>query len=159
MNIKFINMKNTELSQAISQAMFGWRWVSFQGIPTIDTDGYPNETRVRQFFSPEQLAHQQWIDYFAKHGGADATGDEPLSYRYCSSYGPACYPDFAADENEFRKVASKLVEANLWDKYVAELKRRSKKPSPEYWASLALRCRVALELWTTTPQPQVPSEE
>lgn len=63
----------------------GYRWMSFIGIPVRRTPDYPNEQRVRQLLSAEQLEHPRWKEFLEKHEGREADGTEPLSYDYCSS--------------------------------------------------------------------------
>lgn len=82
-------MSNINIDELIAQKLFGWKWVAFSGIPIRGTEGYPNKTMVRQFCSPmhiEQL--QKMVEV------RDADMSEPLSYRYCSSMGPECVPQF-----------------------------------------------------------------
>lgn len=80
------------LDELILTQVLGWKWLSFIGIPTRDTEGYPAECRVRQLFSPKQLKSKEWQEHLAKCEVRDADGTEPLSYRYCSSMGPARPP-------------------------------------------------------------------
>lgn len=70
----------------------GWKWMSYIGIPTRDTEGYPNECRVRELFSAKAMKSKGWPDFVEKCKVQEATGDEPLSYGYCSSSGPSAWP-------------------------------------------------------------------
>lgn len=49
---------------------------------------------VQAVVSPRQLADERWQEYLAAKDARDATGDEPLSYTYCSSNGPEYPPKF-----------------------------------------------------------------
>jgi hypothetical protein len=76
-----------DLHEELAIRLLGWRWMAFTGIPVKGTASYPKKCRVRQLFSKEQLA--------TLTDAEEATGDEPLSYAYCSSVGPAIVPRFA----------------------------------------------------------------
>ena len=95
-------MKN--YNEIIAEKLFGWKWIAFIDIPTRDTDGYPKECYVRQFFSKKTLSDETWQGLFLENKARDAKGTEPLSYRYCSSVGPECVPDFLGDVNADRLV-------------------------------------------------------
>lgn len=73
------------MAEELAIRLLGWKWVSFVGIPVKGTEGYPNKCRVRQLMSAAQLKNKEWQAYLQDHQGADATGDEPLAYTYCSS--------------------------------------------------------------------------
>lgn len=90
--MKLKPIQDEEIATAIIIKMLGWKWMSFIGIPTRDTEGYPEKRRVRELFSPKQLKSKQWIDYLSQNEGREADGTEPLSYSYCSSAGPAMPP-------------------------------------------------------------------
>lgn len=90
--MRVIEVIEDHVYNEILTKVLGWKWMSFIGIPTRSTEGYPDKCRVRQLFSPKQLAMTEWADYFAKHEGREADGTEPLAYRYCSSQGPAIPP-------------------------------------------------------------------
>ena len=77
------------LDEVILQQVLGWRWMSFVGLPTRDTAGYPKVMRVRQLFSPTQLEDADWLE---RYDARDADGTEPRAYCYCSSVGPAVPP-------------------------------------------------------------------
>jgi hypothetical protein len=77
------------VDELIAQKLFGWKWVAFAGVPIRGTEGYPNKTMVRQFCSPLYVEKLQ--DMLEVR---DADMNEPLSYRYCSSLGPECVPQF-----------------------------------------------------------------
>ena len=84
----------------------GYKWMSFDGIPTRGTEGYPQRQRVRQLMSPEQLASPRWQEFLQQNNGREADGDEPLSYSYCSSgCDVAIVPDLCGDD-----LAGKLAE-------------------------------------------------
>ena len=77
----------------------GWRWMAFDGIPIKGTPGYPQRQRVKQLFSPEQLADREWQDFLNRSSASEADGDEPLSYTYCSSHcSVASVPDLLGSE-------------------------------------------------------------
>ena len=80
------------LDEEIAIRVLGWQWMSFVGVPTRGIEGYPAKRRVRELFSPKQLKSKEWQEYFEKHEGKEADMTEPLSYRYCSSQGPAVPP-------------------------------------------------------------------
>lgn len=84
-----------KLNQLIAVEVFGWRWISFVGVPVRGSPGYPKKCRIRRFVSPELLVSERWMKHFERVGGySDAVGDEPLDYSYCSSQGPELCPDF-----------------------------------------------------------------
>ena len=74
-----------DMAEELAIRLLGWKWMSFVGVPVKGTEGYPNKCRVRQLMSAAQLNGKEWREYFRDHEGADATGDEPLAYTYCSS--------------------------------------------------------------------------
>jgi hypothetical protein len=74
--------------------LLGWKWVSFIGIPHNEHPTYPAECRVRQLLSAKQLKNKYWREMLDANDAQPATGEEPLSYRYCSSQGPARVPEF-----------------------------------------------------------------
>ena len=76
------------IDELILTQVLGWKWMSFVGIPVRGTEGYPQEMRVRELFSPKRLESMDWQRYLANREGNEADGTEPLSYRYCSSVGP-----------------------------------------------------------------------
>jgi hypothetical protein len=75
------------MSEELAIRLLGWKWVSFVGLPVKSSDCYPANCRVRQLFSAKQLNSEDWQQFFRDSEGADATGDEPLAYSYCSSQG------------------------------------------------------------------------
>lgn len=78
----------------------GFQWIAFDGTPIRGTPGYPETMRVRQFMSPKQMKNRAWKAFFRERNGAPATGDEPLSYKYCSSgCNVALYPQKPKTEN------------------------------------------------------------
>jgi hypothetical protein len=83
-----------KLNEELAIKLLGWKWIAFDGIPIRTAPGYPDQCRVRELFSPEEQASKGWQDFFAEHNASDATGDEPLSYAYCSSSGPGRVPQF-----------------------------------------------------------------
>lgn len=85
-------IEDHNLHDQILTQVLGWKWMSYIGKPCRGTEGYPEDCRVRQLMSPRQLESQKWKDYFAGCEGREADGTEPLSYRYCSSVGPAMPP-------------------------------------------------------------------
>ncbi len=74
-----------EMTEELAVRLLGWKWMAFDDIPIKGTPGYPAECRVRQLFSAKQLANAKWRKYLEEHNASDATGEEPLSYTYCSS--------------------------------------------------------------------------
>jgi len=111
--------KTSDLDYCVAEELFGWKWLAYLGIPVRDTPGYPNKVLVRQFFSPGIEANKHWLDYFAHKGGGfqPATGDEPLSYRYCSSQGPEMVPYFSGHQEAMRAMEEELDRRNLFDDY------------------------------------------
>lgn len=105
------------LDERVAEEFFGWRWMAFTGTPVRGADGYPNKTTVRQFFPPDSDLSEDWRKYLEKHGASPASGNEPLSYRYCSSCGPHVVPHFSGDENALKHVERELDNRNSWDKY------------------------------------------
>lgn len=95
-----------EFNHIVASRLFGWRWISYIGIPMRGSPGYPSKQRVRQFLSPESLARPEWQSLLRDHeqgdpnGARDADGTEPLSYSYCSSQGPTRVPDFGGREDD-----------------------------------------------------------
>lgn len=74
-----------KLDELIAIHLFNWKWMAWVGTPVRSTPGYPKHCRVRQFMPPETYNSHRWRETFAAKEGREATGDEPLSYRYCSS--------------------------------------------------------------------------
>jgi len=107
----------TDLDRAIAQEFFGWKWVAFWGIPIKGTKNYPKKCMVRQFFPPESLENEDWILHFEKNQARKSDGDEPLSYPYCSSCGPAEVPRFSKYYGSFFPVQIKLEDMGLWEEY------------------------------------------
>jgi len=100
-------IEQNQLSAAVAEEFFGWRWWSFVGIPTRDHPGYPAKCRVRQFLPPQSLANKRWIAFFDGADGRGATGDEPLAYTYCSAAGPDCFPSFSSGVATLEKELNK----------------------------------------------------
>ena len=76
-------LPNDEQHQAAYK--LGYKWKAWRGIPVKGTPGYPDSCQVRQLLSPDQLASWKWKSFFESVSATDATGDEPLSYSYCSN--------------------------------------------------------------------------
>ena len=76
-------LPNDEQHQAAYK--LGYKWKAWRGIPVKGTPGYPDSCEVRQLLSPDQLASWKWKSFFESVSATDATGDEPLSYSYCSN--------------------------------------------------------------------------
>lgn len=139
------------LSEQIAEAFFGWKWMAYVGTPTRDTDGYPEKQRVRQFFSPQALQSDAWKDFLAKNEAAPATGKEPLSYRYCSSQGPAFVPQYASDRNACFEMEEEIQRRGLWPVYRKHLllskHSHDLTPDDEYihFVDCQKRCRAALK--------------
>ena len=83
-----------------AEHVMGWRWYSFLSIPVKGTPGYPGTMRVRQFFSKAQLNNPKWQEFVDRSSVQPATGDEPLSYDYCSFGSTAAgIPNYLTDAN------------------------------------------------------------
>ncbi len=109
-------MINQEVNKRIARELFGWRWMSWIGIPTKGTPGYPKECRVRQLLSPvamEKRGSDYWRAYLADRDWRDADGSEPLAYCYCSSMGPEMVPDFGGEDD----VKVLVQVRKLWKKH------------------------------------------
>lgn len=89
-------------TERLAIELFGWRWISFIGIPVRGTEGYPAKMRVRRLLSPEVIP--AWMSS-TKHEAADATGDEPLCYAYCSSGGGPLMPECLAHRDDYGILA------------------------------------------------------
>lgn len=111
--------QTTPLDHAIAEEFFHWKWMAFMGVPTRDAENYPAERIVRQFMSPEQLKNPKWQAYFAEHQGREASEDhsEPLSYRYCSSMGPAMVPHFSGHDGPAAAMEREIRRRELWTGY------------------------------------------
>ena len=120
MKIKAADMwQTTHLDHAIAEEFFGWQWWSYVGRPTRGHPEYNSETlRVREFFPPEAFKGKQWKEFFDKYDGRKADGNEPLSYRYCSSVGPAMVPHFEGHPQAFSAVEIELKKRKLLPKYI-----------------------------------------
>jgi hypothetical protein len=91
-----------ELDEEVAKKIFGWRWMSWVGIPVKGTPGYPARCRIRQFMSPDTMRNQRWLDFWNRSDVGEvreATGDEPLSYCYCSSQGCEIPPDYSGADD------------------------------------------------------------
>lgn len=115
--------QTTDVDYAIAEEFFGWKWLSFLGTPMRDHPDYVTSRngnehiRVRQFFSPEALKSKRWKEYFVAHDAKPATGEEPLSYAYCSSAGPAMVPHYSGDFNDCRKMEDEIRRRELFETY------------------------------------------
>ncbi len=84
-------IKKHNMHEQILTKLCGWKWLAFRGRPTKSHPNYhEGETTVRQFFSAKQIKNMQEEIASGEYWDADMT--EPLSYRYCSSVGPAFIP-------------------------------------------------------------------
>lgn len=85
-----------DIDAELAVRLLGWKWLSFMSRPMASHPEYESgkKIRCRQLFSPKQLCDARWKSFFAKEDARDATGEEPLSYAYCSSNGPAIVPKF-----------------------------------------------------------------
>ena len=88
-----------DLSEEVARQLFGWKWMSWVDTPVKEAPGYPAKCRIRQFVSPRTIADRRWISFWAERELRDATGDEPLSYRYCSSMGPERCPHYGGADD------------------------------------------------------------
>lgn len=113
--------QTTELDHAIAEEFFGWKWMAFRGIPVRGTKDYPTKQIVRQFFPPKSLENPEWIEFLAKNEGRRADGSEPLSYRYCSSVGPASVPHFSGHDSAIADLERELRRRGLWTDYRNQL--------------------------------------
>lgn len=94
----------SDLQRDVAERVMGWRWVAFEGVPTRDTAGYPAKCRVRMFCPPDMIESNAdtWI--------GEATGDEPLSYKYCSSSPAPFVPDWHSDPGAAWQVVERMRE-------------------------------------------------
>jgi len=76
-----------KMAEELAIKLLGWKWVSFIDVPIKGTEGYPKRCRVRQLLSAKQMKSERWQSFLREREASDATGDEPLSYAYCSSQG------------------------------------------------------------------------
>lgn len=99
-----------ELDALVAKRLFGWRWMSYVGVPIKGTPGYPKKCRVRDFMSPKRMADDRWQAMLRDNESRPATGDEPLAYHYCSSQGPwphgAYSTEWAAAMEAVERVAT-----------------------------------------------------
>lgn len=105
---------NASLDELIAQHLYGWKWISYVGIPIKGTPDYPKQCRVRYFAPPRMLASKEWREYLSVHEVSDATGDEPLAYDYCSSAGYDLPPSFSNSESKCLRVLVKAMQAGGW---------------------------------------------
>ncbi len=128
-----------DTNEQIATKLFGWKWIAYIGRPMNSHPEYRTreKMRVRRFVSPQLLANKNWIKHFESIGGyADAIGDEPLDYCYCSSMGPEIVPCYSSSEAACEEMQTEIVRRGLWEKYQDSL--------PLYpWCED--RCRAALE--------------
>jgi hypothetical protein len=92
-------MLSGEQNHQVAEALFGWKWMSWFGIPIHGTPAYPAKCRVREFMSPKTMSSKRWQSFFAQHDGVEATGDEALAYSYCSSQGGERVPSYFGSED------------------------------------------------------------
>jgi len=85
-----------DIDAELAVRFLGWKWMSFMSRPVSSHPLYETrqEIRCRELFSPRQLASDTWVAWLKSKDARDATGDEPLSYAYCSSSGPERPPRF-----------------------------------------------------------------
>lgn len=142
--------QTTELDRLIAAEFFGWRWLAFTGRPTREHPEYRTENAdkilVRQFFPPRKTMHKNWDRWFAENPTQPATGEEPLSYCYCSSHGPHMVPHFSGHDHEFRAVIEELEQRRKFDEYLKHLGNivGSDKPNKIFRAKPEERCIAAL---------------
>lgn len=117
MSLKCEIYQSTDLDYAIAEEFFGWKWMASMGIPVRSANDYPKERMVRQFFSPKHLSDPRWIQHWADRMGREADGTEDLSYRYCSSLGPAIVPSYSGDMNAIATVEKELRKRKKWNDY------------------------------------------
>lgn len=143
----------TNLDRFIAEELFGWKWMAYDGKPMINHPQYrEGDIRVREFFSPESLKNKRWQEYWGEKNGAEATGDEPLSYRYCSSYGPAMVPRYSSSRDDAFEMEREIRRRKLWPKYETILAQQCRAMRKNgtinyermHFASLTNRCLAAL---------------
>ena len=114
--------QTTILDEWVAEAIFGWKWMSFIGIPVKGTPGYPKEMRVRQLMSPKQLRMPEWERHFQLHDAREADGFEPLAYCYCSmGASNALVPHFSGHLSAVAMMEKEVRDRGLWDKYRTQL--------------------------------------
>ena len=89
-------------NQELAVLFLGYKWIAFNGKPVKSHPDYPKDMRVRRLFSPEQLDEPRWADWLKERNAEPATGEEPLSYCYCSSQGFPHVPNFVVMVQDFR---------------------------------------------------------
>ena len=108
----------------IAERLFGWKWMSWTGRP-VHGPHYPGPCRVKQFMSPEQLAHKSWQEFFAesKQEAGPATGTEPYSYTHQSSgCNAAMVPAYSGSSDvsvlEFVRKHWKPKRPDMWKRFL-----------------------------------------
>lgn len=114
----------SNLDMQIAERLFGWKWMSWTGRP-VHGPHYPGPCRVKQFMSPEQLAHKSWQEFFAdpEIAAAPATGDEPYSYTHLSSgCNAAMVPAYSGSSDvsvlEFVRKKWKRDQPEMWNRFL-----------------------------------------
>lgn len=138
--------QTTAMDEAVAEELFGWKWLAFTCRPTRSHPEYPKEMRVRRFYPPVESLGKQWAAYFKEHPHEPATGDEPLSYCYCSSNGPHMVPHFSGHEDAILQMEKELHRRKLWDDYQGFLaaRVRSDDTAKLRFASCEDKCIAAL---------------
>ena len=140
-------MKDSELNEKIAEIYFGWKWVSYVGVPIRGTPNYPQKTRVRMFLSPKQQASEAMANWVKEYDARDADGTEPLAYDYCSSHSYAVPPPhFTGDWNAIRELEETIrKDDGDWSVYQWHLEKSVLKSNmPWFDATKRQRCRAAL---------------
>lgn len=131
-------------NEEIAIKLMGWKWMTFHGIPVKGAPGYPEECTVKQLFTPEALANPKWQEIFT----GEATGQEPLSYTYCSSgFNAATVPNYFEDMKACELIEARLKSLGLINLFQTELERveRTRAEKKHEWRpSPRMLCVAAL---------------
>lgn len=136
------DLHGSELDRQVAEKVFGWKWLSWIGIPVHSAPNYPVQCRIRSFVSPETRANSDWIWFWEGRDVRAATGNEPLAYRYCSSQPgelPPCYHG-CDDIKVLEEVRTKWTRKRV-DLFLVELARiwgERGKPYSTAWMAWAL---------------------
>jgi hypothetical protein len=113
----------------LAEQLFGWKWISWHGIPVRGTPRYPTKCRVRQLLSPEKAADPAWRDCLGHRADEkrEAVGTEALAYAYGSNTGIAAdnvphYTTTASDDYYVLEQARAIWKASgQWADFVGHL--------------------------------------
>jgi hypothetical protein len=101
-------LTDRQLDYTVAEQIFGWRWLTYHGVPVRGTPGYPEQCAVREFFPP----HAKGFDEMQL-----ATMSEPLSYAYGSSVPPHYVPNYSGSYDSAHCVEVVMHKAGLWNQY------------------------------------------